>query len=412
MIGRFYDSIKKDNDARKVPNSVIKELNKELPTGFSYNYDEEKGHLVIQESPGSNDKMVVEINLQDEGIPSNIPPNRVMEYIYRSQKTVHLKNAKIEKEGKTLYLREMNVDPVTGEGANEEGFEVLIPMKFPQASPLYLKTEDETEIEIMFRRQPYESMEAIKLANESFPALKIQWIVPEKRWKTDEKGKRKEIPATMTMTVKVADAESVEDAIIALKVYKSFLKGTLLLNEKLLGKVVIDKEVDLNSVDEHISYWTDLKRIEDIIGVKFSPGAEMTEKERELCLELIEMLVYDKNVVFKEPFTHFHLGEIKYKGQEISEEDLLGKENIGFSFTNGPDNYSLLGAEFALYEAVSMVGLKIDQIIRDSDGKGAEIYISSSKDTTWKLIRRYCLSIEEADEVQRKMYETYQTLRR
>ncbi len=409
MIGSFYDLIKREKNKRKVPNSVIKELNKDLPKGYRYIEDEKKGHLVITGSrDGANEQMVVNINLEKEGIPSYVPPEKVMDYIYRTQKTIHLHDTRIVKEGKTIYLREMSKDPVTGEDAIEDGYEMLIPSEFPPAAPMHMETEDGTELDIMFRRQPYDSMEASKFANESFPALNIEWIMPDKRTKIDEKGKRRENPSTITISVRATKAESVEDAITALKIFKGYATGTLILQGQKIGKDLSEETgVDLVKLDENITYWKDIHKLEVILGVHFDPRGELSDEDRLFCLELVAMFVYDQDVVYKEPFNHFHIGKMMFENKGVKEENLVGMENMGFAFTNGPEKCSLYGAEFEVFEAVSLLDIKLDRVENDDDGNGMELYISSSKNSVWKLVRRYCLTKEEASNKHEEMFHKY-----
>jgi hypothetical protein len=406
LIASFYKSLKPQEGARKIPASVISELNRDLPQGYTFIYDEERGQLIVKGSSGTKEKMEVEINLEEEGIPKDIPSDRVMDYIFRTQKTIHLRNARIEKKGKTLFLRDFDIDPITGKGKSERSNIVLVPQAFPEAAPMQIETSDGIKKDILFKRQPYASLDASLFSNVSFPALKMEWIVPDKKYKNDSNGKKSETPATVKISVNVKLAKCVDEAIAALKIFRDYINGTLILQGKKIGKN-IEQEIglDINKINELISYWSDIKKLEDILGVSFNPQEELHDNNKQICLELLTMFVQGNDVVYKEPFSHFHIGKMGNGDVELKEEDLLGKENVCFSFTNGPEHYKIYGVDIELHEAIVMLGLKVDQIVKDKNGM--ELYISSPKNEDWKLIRRFCLSSEDAQKAQQEMCNRY-----
>ena len=54
MLGNFYKSLKSDESKKRVPASVVRELNKDLPKGYKYTYNSRLGQLII--SPDSKVK--------------------------------------------------------------------------------------------------------------------------------------------------------------------------------------------------------------------------------------------------------------------------------------------------------------------------------------------------------------------
>lgn len=412
MICNFYKDLKGSNSDRKVPKGVIKELNKELPKGYYYEYDEIRKHLVIKGTTfkKQNESMDVTINLEEEGIPNNIPQDKIPEYLYRTQKSVKLNNAVVRQDGKELRIDDMNVDPLSGEGHDETIIQYLYPAEFPPAAPMNFQTEDRTKQVIMFRRQPYDRFDAVKFANESFPALKVEWIISERFSKRGD-GVTSDNPL-LKISVTPKDAESVSDAVIALKIFKGYIDGTLVMEGTKLGRNLSnDINFDLEALDDRLRLWQDLEKLEGILNVRFQPSADISEKDREFLAELRQMFIQEQDIIHKEPFSHFHLGQMIFSGKNMSEKDLINKENMSFTFINEIKNKTLLGTELDLYETVLLTGFTIIDVVKDEEkgNSGCEVYIKRSGDAPWRLIRRYSQTYDAARKHMERM-RSYKTV--
>lgn len=407
MIGSFYRDLKGNDADRKAPKAVIKELNKELPKGYHYEYDEKRNHLIIKgtSSKKQNEMMNVTIDLEEVGIPKDVPKEKIPEYLYRTQKRVQLHNAVISKDGKKLKIDDMNVDPLTGEGVDEKIIQFLIPAEFPPAAPMTFQTKDGSKQIILFRRQPYDSFEAVKFANENFPALKVEWIISD--YANNADGNMTIDNPLLKISVTPKDAESVSDAVMALKIFKGYIDGSLIMEGTKLGRNLSGSAgVDMDALDERLELWENFEKLERILDVKFEPFAEIPEEDKVFFYELQQMFLNDADIVNNEPFDHFHLGAMKFSGRNMSEKDLIGKENMSFSYINEHVKATFLGAEFELYETVVLTGFTIVDVIKDKEkGKGGcEIYIKNSYETPWRLIRRYSLSYEAAKKHAERMH--------
>ena len=398
MIGNFYDNFSKKETPREIPQEVLDVVNRKLPKQLAY-YQDEKGCVLrpVPESDIMNSPMLASM-VFGENVPAelkNLPRDKWLEYLYRTQKRIEVKNVRMKLGDAEWEIRDMVGNPLV----KHDDFEKLemVPEKFPPARPVHLETEDGTKVEMLVGRQPYESMNEIMLANETFPALRLEWYYHEEKESL-----------RMKITVSASKAETVTDAVAALKIFLGFYDGTLTINQlKMPGKMKVD-EADDEVFRKQLEFWEKAQELEKILNVSFTPSADFPEEDRLFFEELNRCLLEKKALTFKHPFFEFTGTGVNFYGHK--KEEVLNRPGTSFLFMESPGRGTLLGAEFPIYSVCRMSGFMITDIIEEGkiSSKGqneARILINDAGEEPWILKRQYFASEKEAVEEYKRLNE-------
>lgn len=400
MLQNFYDAFNTD-DERKIPKKVIRELNGDLPAGYSYVYDDNAGHLIVRPKGKTEHKITLNVDYQKNGIPTDIPRDKVFEYLYRTQKTIQITNPRFTDGNKEISFSDAAKDPLSdvvrvnevGHHGTQSGNDkpTTYTMKlgdFPPPTMIKFTLFDGETLNIQFQRKPYESMTEWKMESIDFPALDIIWIIPD--------DGRKNI--TAKITVYPVKASSVHEAVTALKLYKSYYDGSLKINDSPLPQK--SGEIGDHDIDSVLQFWDDLEKLEKLIKVTFQPGKLPKDSELNILIQLIRPLIYKEWTAYNAPFPKFHMS---FKPGGIDEvEQMRTNKDVKFTLCQGPKKYHLMGAAFYLYDCYVFKQFKITKIERDKlpdeDGNmGAYLYIDGIRENEpWKLYHMCALTADEA----------------
>lgn len=404
MIGDFYKAFSKSQKSRVLPPQVVEELDKTLPDGFHYVLNEETQRLIaVPINENEIPPLSTVINPVKCGIPENLSPDQLMDYLYRTQKSVPIETY-IQQGDKKFTAFSLYTDPIRGPESGEQFLQIMMPNEFPEAKPLVFELPNGKSKAIMIRRVPYEDMTHMKFGNVSFPALTIDWVVPD----DPELVKSKKEPARISVSAFPDKALSVQDAIFALQTYRSFRDGSLRVEGRKIGKV-LDKSpgTDNEQVDRDISFWESALELEKLLHVQFQPGAEFPEEDRIFFSELLACLRDGKELTYKSPFSKFHIG-IDKKNNEIPLESLEGPNANALTFIREYPECTLLGSQFAIFETTMLLDVIISKVVKDEDGNGAEIYIREN--SPWTLVKKYALTEKEAENNTDLIFKKYATV--
>lgn len=435
MDGLFNQAFGKTEQS--VPKEVVRELNKELPKGYKYVWDNKLEQLIIRPAKSKQPfTYTIEFSTEENNLPANLSDTDLAEYIYRTQKTIKVKHVyAIDKNGNK---RDVYEDPITHKNVSDKSEFYISPSPFPPAIGMVFTVEDGENIEVKIKRQPYESMNHILLENESPSGLKIRWILSELKESNDQQRQQEgdSLPsATMTVTATPSKAKSVDDALNGLKILKAFATGNLYIDGHKSEDKQSEGKLDVNDINDKIDFWTTLKKLQEILNVKFDPGADYPVEDARFAYEIDQSLIENKEHVLTAPFEHFHIGEMKFKkeqreaflaehpeikdksddGKELSDNDimlqdyenrLVGKANTSFTFVQDV-NCTLLGAKFQLSKATVLSNLVINRIVPQE--KGMELYIANGKESTdpWKMISKYTVTEEDATKALDELFGKY-----
>lgn len=384
MIADFYKTFKKKDGKKTIPKSVVSVINEQLPKGYKYVKRKDGNYSVEVDLRNTISQFRLDINRKKNGIPESVPHNRIPEYCYRTQKTLECENLRTVDGEQEYKAEDYLVDPITGENDSGQLKILIIPDPFPPPVTLIFGDGGELSLDLEFERVPFEDMDRIKLRNKTFLALDIVLILSEK---APRKG-----DCSITITMNHENAHDVVEMIKGLEIQKAFVNNNLTINGKKLV-VSTNNPEDTSGLDAQIGFWTSLQRLQGILNVRFDPTADYPDEDQEFLRELFLFFLEDGEIVMNHPFSHFHLAN----DNPTSLTDMVGKKLLPLIFYE-EEKGQLLGAEFDLYQIMILINYSIDSVAVDSDGKGAELYISDSDGKEVKLIKRYYASEKDAKE--------------
>ena len=181
MIVDFYEAF--GNDAAEtltIPQEVLAELNKELPDNLTYFQNEQGSYIVVPkpERVGSPLCMTTNFDLNPDRDASlidrltTLPFEKWAKYLYRSQKSVAVKNIKIGNHEQLIDMEHTVGNPLADEPTKITNAR-MYPQKFPAPTVLCFECDTGEKAYISFQQQAYDSLTEIKFSNVDFPALKM-----------------------------------------------------------------------------------------------------------------------------------------------------------------------------------------------------------------------------------------------
>lgn len=405
MIANFYEVFKKPDAHRILPDAVVEALSASLPHGYRYERSPDGNYMVVPAGDGEACSFKGSIDRAANKIPDSVPDDRLLEYAYRTQRSLRIKRAVLGDGKKSMLLEDVHADPITHERNGTVTEAWLVPKAFPPVPPLSLKTGDGLEISVEMERRPSESLNSTKFASVSFSALSIEVEVSDEGKLVSGRVAR---ASTIHVSAIPRKGGTVHDAVLSLLVLSSFASGTLVINGASIADRRMDSDeagLDTERIEESLRFWKTLERLEKEIGVAFDPGVELEEEDLTLLRNLVGGLLDHKEVVISNPFSHFHI-DFEEETQLAELEGRVGKSGLSLSFVE-MSHVDLLGAGFDVYTACVLVDMVLERIVYDEDGRGAEFYINDVPGLSFKVVERLCLSERDALEAMGPMYERH-----
>lgn len=405
MIASFYDAFRSVDEPRVLPRRVVNELSKNLPRGYRYDIQDNGHYMIVPDEREVSCSFRVTVNREANGIPDDISQDELTEYLYRMQKPVRLENVRLTDGEHSVPIEDIYRDPLTHESSGTVTEIWAYPQPFPDARTFVLSDGKGVSQDVSIGRVAYESMDAVKFANTSFPALVVEMVFYEKD--DDELGS----PAGASfirVSAKPDGAACTRDAVTALLLLKAFALGTLTIDGLPLGRELHYREGQKDvcpQVDDALKYWQTLERLEEALGIEFDPGAECDEEDAGLLRSLAYSLLDGQDTVICRPFSHFHIG---FTGDGNVDElnERVGEQGLSLSFVD-IINANIMEASFSVCEASVLVDMTLERIVYDDDGKGAEFYVTDAPGTTFKIVKRMFRTEQEALDGMGAMYERH-----
>ncbi|MCQ6267131.1 abortive infection system toxin AbiGii family protein [Fictibacillus sp. WQ 8-8] len=357
MFANFENAFFKKKEAKmKIPKEVIASLSEKLPNGFVY-ADFGNGAVGITPESGK----VTFSGLQPifpEDFPSNFKPKslkELTEYMYRTQTSIKLKanDNKFTINGQNFDVDEVIKFPFENSKASE--FELyMYPSPFQPAFEITLKGIGVTK-NLFIERQPYDNMNMSFFKSTGNRSFEISYLLDE----TDGTIK-------FNFNLNIAVAKSVNEALDALRLYVSCIKGSLLINGNILLPKPSSPDFEEESIDETILFWEKVKTLQEILNVVFIPQRQ-TEEEDVILIEQLYRSFYEKKP-FKE---YIPIKSFTVNGLESEKfEDILNKDGLSLQFTN-PISADVFGVKLDLYSLVAYFDLKVVDIkpLADNNSK-------------------------------------------
>ena len=409
MMIDFYESFGNNADEDKsIPQEVLDELNKELPSNLVYLQDE-KGRYHVVPKPDREIK-TIRMNTQFDLDPEKdalliqrlktVPREKWTEYLYRAQKSIAVKNVKIGDDEQLIPLEQTMGNPLTDEQITVKDCR-MYPERFPDPIPMLFESEQGDKVVIKFQQQAYDSLTEIKFSNVDFQALKIALYVYSPLVEESDEASKTNVYNRISVTYSVTptNAPSTTVALSALRIFKGLFDGTTKVNGQVMISTSAQAKFDPQRVEDAMAFWTTAAKLEDKLGVKFDPKADFPMEDVKFFSELDVCLNEKKQIVWKHPFDHFHVDGYHPQGEKDTMDAVIGKEKLYFQFIEGPIPCTLLGAEFDIYSFSEMTDLVMTNIEWDDEEKqNGEIYVADAPGKVWELKRLY-MTKEDADKL-------------
>lgn len=410
MMTDFYQSLGEEADVdRQIPQEILDELNKELPSNLALIQDKD-GNCIAVPRPGRDGKAVV-MTTQFDIDPDKdanlierlkkIPQEKRLEYLYRIQKSVSVKNAEIG-DGKQM----VPMGKTVGNPFSDEEEKLvdcrMYPQKFADPFPLLFESQEGDEVTILFQQQIYDSLTEIKFCNINFSALKIEMYVysPLAEDCKEEAKTSKNSPVSVTYSVTPTMAETVTDAVKALHIFSGLFSGETRVNGQMMVSEAARMNFEPQKVEDALAFWTAALGLEEIIGVHFCPGADFPVEDARFFSELDVCFNEKKEIVWKHPFDSFHVNG--FESPDNNPDKIIDCGKLHLQFIEGPIHAKLLGAEFEIYSFTQMRDFVVTDIEwEDENRRSGEVYIVDAPGKTWTLKRLY-ITKQDADELKEK----------
>ena len=406
MLGNFYKSLKSDESKKRVPASVVRELNKDLPKGYKYTYNSRLGQLII--SPDSKvKKHRINVNFSLDSF-KDLPEwakknfNTLIDYLYRTQSSIKVERVAFTDGEKNFDFIDAFNDPLEDTNkktfVNRDSLELRAD-SFPKPAPWIVELEDGREFTIMMGRVPYDSPDHVRFENYNYKALKLSWVLPDHYSQED--------PGVMQITVTPHNAETVREAVESLEIFKGYANGTIKIQDTTLRKKSSPEQVDPKQLDGMILFWENLKKLENILKVQFIPNAEFPEEDILFYNELVNSFIDNKPSEYFAPYKSITVNNNAVDNDKF-QEILKNKVVVAFAYTTKPADATLLGAKFSLCSAVLFKDIIFDRVEpSDKDDKSVVYIKSATEGEKWKMYKVYTKTSEEASSRADELYHKY-----
>ena len=377
MFANFKKAFKKDETTYKIPQAILECLSDKLPEGFEYVQVDKKTCAVKSKKKKTNIKLKLKL---DDKI--NIKNSKELaEYLYRSQKEVEIDSDIIELDGVQFSVKDLIKMPLSSNELDEKNIKLILkPQPFPKPIPLMIGYGDKN-IEMKFQRQPYEDLHKNLFKSIDMKSLVISYML-------DEISKS----ITVNISIKVDEAQSVEEIVIISEVYKCFKNGkgkiaNLELNRR------FDNVNEENGLDSLIEFWNKVNLLSKKLGILFKPQKEIKKMDVDLVKKLYKSVIENKS--YKE---FVNIEEIAVTlSEESDNSNLLNKDGIVLEFLSN-NEYELLGEKIRLWDFVMWCNLKIkDIVLIDKKKFKYNFVIDTESDNKIFQVVKHFKTMEEAE---------------
>lgn len=401
MMTSFRDAFGKETGMNKdIPAEVLELLNDDLPDNFMYIKDKD-GNYMATPRPDMLDlglRITTQFDFDKEADAQlvdrlkSLPQEKWPEYLYRLQRAFPIKDLRIGNEEKVVPIEKTMGNPLQETETTIIDCKVY-PQRFPEPITVVFESTQGDMVSIKIQQQAYDNLAEIKFQNVDFPALSIEiyHYAPLVDNISHEKAiTSMDAPFRLTYSVKPTKAHTVRDAIAALHIFKGLFDGTAKINGQIIAPKGGKSTLDSQQIDDALDFWSTALKLEEILDVSFRPDADFPIEDVRFFDELNSCFIDGKEIIWKHPFSHFHMGGYQPTDKKQQLEDFIGKEGISYKFVEGPIPVTLLGAEFSICSRTEMQDFIITNIKwDDADKKSCEVYIANAPGKTWTLSRMY-----------------------
>ena len=380
MIGVFDDVFKK-NKVFNPSDELIEALKKNLPTNFDIAKNI-NGKLAIIPKANSDVKGSVVFEDSDLEYLKDVPKHKRYEYLYRTQHIMHVKKAEIGDDTTKIPISCLGQDPFKDTGLCELK---LYPMPFPDPVVVRFETTDGDEFDMQMQQVVHDSWSESKIENVNYRSINIEIYIDDEI----EQNNR------IKYSVSPQKANSVQEAVRVLHLYRGLLNGSAKINGHTFMAGSVDSDQENGSINDSILFWENALKLEKKIGVSFDTSADFPREDVILFDQLIQCMIERRPLLYQHPFDHFHVGGVSSK--EIMMQS-IDKDALSLSFIGNSKVVTLLGASFELASYCELKDFCIEKVEWDEDTEGGEIFIKDSQEKEWTM-SEFILNRDEVERV-------------
>ncbi len=373
MCANFRKAFESKNIS--VPDSILKQLEKDLPDGFKYKSLDDGTCIMI---PDDINKIIKKESFVLPKYLENKNINEILQYSYSSQEPLKLKE-NIPLDDGILIVKDMLKFPFRTEEVSL-GEIVLVPSPFYEFN-LELSGNG-VKKNITMKRQKSKSINQIIFKRVDSRDLDFSYVLDSKSSKIK-----------FRININFEQCDSIEELINNLKLYKSFGDGTIKISGTNIGKEGHNFKIniDRNALDSTIDFYEKLLKITKLINIDIKPKSSI-DNEDIYCVEELYRTLID-NKPYKE---YIQINKLNITMLDELHKDLISN-NEGFAFHSSCKyECNILGYSIELPSIIAIYNIVITdvKILNSNKYIDYELDISNAKG---KKIYRSCIHFKDED---------------
>lgn len=343
MFVKFDKVFKKKNQAElNIPDSLLAHISKSLPEGLSYTATEDGFCYVTAESGEVNISGLYfrPTDKQREALGETFSHADVMEYMYNSQQQLRLEletPGKIKINGQEIPVGQFVQNPFKQVELVDGAFYAM-PKQFPPPFELTIGSS-KYQRKVMVSRVPNESVHTAKFESDPEAPFVLRYLANEKKQ-----------TLKFSVSLNLKKATTIRDFVESADIFNAFMDGLATMEGHPIPTKVegnVEKKFDESS----IVFWEKVMKIEEYLGVTFTPPSEDVDYET-ICT--IEQLY--QSFFFNKPTRELQRVN-SISGTLVPESGIDPQEYVGkpmFFIFETEANVNLFGSELKLYGIVGM----------------------------------------------------------
>lgn len=355
MLVNFKNTFKKNKKSTIVPSILIKHLNNSLPTGYEYKSTKD-GELVLTAENNIMNLGGFIFNLnesQKKVLGKKYSLDDVLKYSYNSQEPISLKLEKkgyVKLDGKEIEIKLLHYDFFNPIKFDEKSIK-MYPYEFPNPFVLTFGNDIYNK-EIKIRRIPNKSINVYSFCSVDDESLIIKYTYDTMKNKLD-----------LNFSFDLNNAKSIDEIIITLELYNSFIDGNIKINNQIIQNVNSGKDEDMKIKDTAIIFWKRTKAIEKLLKVSFDlNNFTVTDEIYSSVNELYANLLLEKPIREKNTINSIN-GQ--WTNDQIKEMNLSIGQSLYFEF-EAKKEFLLFNRKVVLHSLVNIFNSKIKEITSDT----------------------------------------------
>ncbi|RDY25396.1 hypothetical protein CHL78_018405 [Romboutsia weinsteinii] len=374
MCANFKKAFQKRETS--IPNSILKQLEKDLPKGFYYKPNNDGACIMIPDDINKiikKESFIISKELKDKSI------DEILQYTYSSQQPLKFKNS-IEIDSKIIKVEDMVKFPFSAEKISTSEL-VLLPIPF-EVFTLQLECDNVKKI-INVKRQASEDINKINIKSVDSSDLEFSYMMDLKEPKID-----------FNIDINFESCNSLEQLIENFKLYKAFGEGKLKVAGIDLGDRAHEFKTNINNdaVSDMIDFYQKLLEVTSLIDIKVIPKENISREDiyslEELYTTLVKQKPYKENI---------NINKLNLKAsKELDEDIFLGKKGAAFQ-SSGNFECNILGSTIVLPTIVVIYNIIVTKVNKEK----SENIIDYDLDITnmeGKKIYKSCIHFKNKEE--------------